>query len=73
MAYQVFKALGVFKTFKVFGNCHCFQDFGALQTTNKFPIIKFPVHPNGLAGDLPRNEVKENRNRFSRSSPNLEI
>ena len=73
MAYQVSEALGVSKIFKVPRNCHYFQDSGALQTTNKFPVKKFPVHPNGPIGDLPRNEVKENRNRLLRSSPNLEI
>ena len=72
-AYQVSKALGVSKTFKVPRNFHYFQDPSVLQTTKKFPIKKFSVHPNGPTGDLPRNEVKEIRNRLSRSSPNLEI
>ena len=73
MAYQVFDVLGVSKTFKVLGNCHYVQDFGALPTTYKFPIGKFLIHPNGPANDLPRNEVKENRNCLSRSSPNFVI
>ena len=73
MAYLVFKALVIPKTFKVLGNRHNFQDSGALQTTKKFPIRKFPVHPNGLTGDLPKNKVKEDRNRLSASLPNLEI
>ena len=73
MVYQVSKALGVSKTFKIPGNCHCFQDSDTLQTTNKFPIEKFPVHLDRPTGDFPKNEVKENRNCLSRSSPNLEI
>ena len=67
MAYQVSKALGISKTFKVLGNCHCFHN------TNKLPIRKFLVHLNGPTDDLPRNEAKENRNHLSRSSSNLEI
>ena len=67
------RPLASLKTFKVLGNCHYFQDPDALQTTNKFPIRKFLVHLNRPTNDLPRNEVKENRNCLSRSSPNLEI
>ena len=73
MAYQVSEAFGVSKTFKVPRNCHCFQDSNALQTTNKFPIGKFPIHPNEPTSDLPKNKIKENRNCLLRSSPNLEI
>jgi len=73
MMYQVPETLNVSETLKVPGNRHGFQNPGTLQTTHKFLVGKFPVHPNRPTSDLPKNEVEENRNRLPRSLLNLEI
>ena len=72
-AYQMLEALSILETFKVTRNRHYLQDPSMLQTTHELLIRKFPIHPNGPISDLPRNKVKENRNRLSRSSPDLKV
>ena len=72
-AYKMPKTLGVSKTLKIPGDCPCFQDTGALQTTHELLIRKFLIHPNGLALDLPNDEIKKDGNCLSKSPPNLEI
>ena len=73
VAHQVSKALGVSKTFKIPGDSHWFQDPSALQEIDKFTIKKLSVHPIGPTSNLSRDEVKEDGNRFLRSSPNLKV
>jgi len=72
-AYQMPETLSISKTFKVPGNCHRLQDPSALQTTHKILIRNFPIHSNRPTLDLPRNKIEENRDRLSKSLPNLEI
>ena len=44
-----------------------------LQMTDEFAIRKLPIHLNGPTGNLARNKIKENGNRFMRSLSNLLI
>ena len=67
------ETLGVSETLKVPGDCHCFQETGALQMTHELLIRKLLIHPNGPALDLPSDEIEKDENRLSKSPPNLEI
>ena len=65
--------LRVSETLKVPGDCHCFQDTGALQMTHELLIRKLLIQPNGPALDLPSEEIEKDGTCLSNSSPNLEI
>ena len=67
------ETLGVSETLEIPGDRHCFQDTGALQTTHELLVRKLLIHPNGLALDLPSDEIEKDGNCLSKSLPNLEI
>ena len=41
--------------------------------THKLLVREFLIHPNGPTLDLPSEEIEKDRNRLSKSLPNLEI
>jgi len=43
-----------------------------LQATHELLIREFHIHPDGPTLDLPKNEIKKDRNRLSKSLHDLE-
>ena len=72
-AYQMPETLSVSETFKIPRNRHCFWDPSTLQVTHELLIREFPIHLDGPTLDFPRDKIKEDRHRLSKSLPDLKI
>ena len=72
-AYQVFKAFGIPKTFEIPKDHYWFQDPDVFQAIEKFTIRKLSVHPIGPTSNFPWDEVEEDGNCLTGSSPDLKV